>query len=268
MHGSPLFLDISCFSDYNRHQGFELQRVFGVDAEIADSEDIRYLLGWQASRPIRRILTKPTFCLIRKAVFVVEPSFNYWPDVFSFSGDCYLSGYWQSGKYFKTCADDIRKDFTFKTELSHKNKELADSIGSMNAVSLHVRRGDYVSNSKTQKTHGLCSLGYYQSAIEFISSEVSSPHFFIFSDDIDWVKNNLKIGFPVTYVGNNQGVDSFNDMRLMSLCKHHVIANSSFSWWGAWLNPDPDKIVVAPKCWFYNYPVDTSDLYCDGWALL
>ena len=114
-------------------------------------------------------------------------------------------------------------------------------------LSIHVRRGDYAKNAKTNATHGLCSLIITKRQSLHLSARVKQPVFFIFSDDIAWVKDNLKMDFPCHYVDHNVGAESYNDMCLMSMCSHHIIANSSFSWWGAWLNPNPEKIVIAPK---------------------
>jgi hypothetical protein len=151
--------------------------------------------------------------------------------------------------------------------MSSRNLELAEEINTVNAVSLHVRRGDYVSNPRTMATNGVCPLSYYDSAIRYICARVDAPHFFVFSDDMDWVRENLNIDHPCRYVDHNCSTESFNDMRLMSMCRHHIIANSSFSWWGAWLNPREDKIVIAPKKWFANSN-DTKDLLPFGWATL
>jgi hypothetical protein len=147
------------------------------------------------------------------------------------------------------------------------NAELKEEIGNTNAVSLHVRRGDYVHNSTNAATYEVCSLDYYRASIRHMAERIQQPKFFIFSDDIAWVKNNLKIDFPHHYVDCNHGEESYNDMRLMSLCQHHIIANSSFSWWGAWLNPNREKIVIAPKNWF-AIERDTRDLYSAGWMTL
>jgi hypothetical protein len=148
-----------------------------------------------------------------------------------------------------------------------KNQLIAQEIGQSNAISLHVRRGDYVHNSNTLATHGLCSLDYYQTAINYITERVAQPNFFIFSDDITWVKDNLKVDFKCRFVDHNHGTESYNDMRLMSLCQHHIIANSSFSWWAAWLNPNHKKIVIAPRQWFVN-DNNVSDLFPQNWVKL
>ena len=263
----PLRLDISGFHGYGLHQGFELLRVFSCPAEIATESEVRSILGWQYAAGIRRILARQAFSAFRSKGLVVEPHYHYWPGIKNIQRDCYLSGYWQSEKYFLDAASVIRADFAFKLSLEASNTVLAEQICKVNSVSLHVRRGDYASNPKTTATHGLCTLDYYQAAVRYVSERVEHPQFFIFSDDIDWVKGNLKVDFPCQYVDHNYGDKSYNDMHLMSLCRHQIIANSSFSWWGAWLNANPDKIVVAPKKWFVNEN-NTADLLPQGWVSL
>ena len=130
--------------------------------------------------------------------------------------DCYLVGRWQSGKCFSEAASVICADFTFKLVLSKRNVDLAAQVGDVNAVSLRVRRGDYAQDSKTNVTHGLCSLDYYRTAIQYVSTRVERPNFFVFLDDIAWAKENLKIDYSRQYVDHNQAAESYNDMRLMS----------------------------------------------------
>jgi hypothetical protein len=144
---------------------------------------------------------------------------------------------------------------------------MANKISQVNAVSLHVRRGDYLQNPVTFAIHGIATLDYYQAAMQTIADSVVQPYFFIFSDDMEWVKANLKITFPRHYIEHNQGMESYNDMRLMSLCQHHIIANSSFSWWGAWLNPSAEKTVIAPGKWFADNK-NIEDLLPAEWIKL
>lgn len=262
---TKLMLDASDFDGYQLHHGFELGRVFAISGTVATNADLENLLGWQKSKFARRLLRKLPSGLLQSSHFVFEPTFRYWPGIKAVRDHAYLMGYWQSELYFSRHATTIRNDFSFKPELSLKNAEIASHIQSVNSVSLHFRRGDYVSDVKTSSIIGLCSPEYYKQAIEKICERVSHPEFFIFSDDMEWVKNNFRMDFPVHYVDHNTGLQSYNDMRLMSLCKHHIIANSSFSWWGAWLNPDAEKIVYAPKHWFAN-GTDTSDLIPAGWV--
>lgn len=263
--GQILLLDISDYSDYDMHQGFELNRIFDCETNLAAKSDVRSILGWQSSTAVRRILKRSGFSIFRRKGFIIEPHFQYWQGINTISDDCYLTGYWQSEKYFIDMDSQIRKDFIFKLPLDNNNAELAFQISQVNAISLHVRRGDYANNPTTTAAHGLCSIEYYLEAIRYVVQHVQQPHFFIFSDDIPWSKMNLKIDFPHQFVEYNKGADSYNDMRMMSLCNHHIIANSSFSWWGAWLNSDPDKIVIAPKHWF-GTNVDTRDLLPTNWV--
>ena len=263
----PLRLDVRDFAGYRLHQGFELSRVFVCNPEIATDEDVRDLLGWRASWFARKILTRPGFAVLRGSRLVVEPQFNYWPDIRLVSHNTYLVGYWQSEKYFSDASECIREDFVFRQSFSGQNVEIARKIDKTTAVSLHVRRGDYISHAKTNAVLGLCSLSYYREAIMHIAERVENPEFFIFSDDIAWVKECLEIDFPCNYVDHNQGSESYNDMHLMSLCRHHIIANSSFSWWGAWLGSNIDKIIIAPRNWFATGK-DVKDLYPDGCVII
>ena len=265
--GGDLALDISAYEKYTLHQGFELKRVFTMSPAIASGQDMRRMLGWQHSPLVRSLLARRPFAALRSRAFVSEPHFHHWSGFDQLGDDIYLTGYWQSEKYFKSAVSQIREDFRFRLPLEGENAALAVRQSHTQSVSLHVRRGDYASNPKTTSTHGLCSLDYYRAAVSHVAGKVEKPEFFIFSDDIDWVRANLPLDFPHHFVAHNQGAASYNDMHLMSLCRHHVIANSSFSWWGAWLNPMPEKIVVAPRQWFAN-DNDVRDLFPAGCVLL
>jgi hypothetical protein len=250
--GTEFYLDISCFDRYKLHQGFELMRIFECSGKIVSERQTRHILDWQRTPLFLRTLTRPQLAMFRRKGLVVEPHFHYWSELDNVETECFLVGYWQSEKYFSDASSNIRMDFRFKEPMNKSNEEMAKKISTNNAVSLHVRRGDYANNAVIKATHGLCSQEYYQNAIEYMARKIIQPYFYVFSDDIDWVKNNLTLNFPHQYVDQNYGVESYNDMRLMSLCQHHIIANSSFSWWGAWLNPNPGKIVITPQNWFAN----------------
>lgn len=262
-----LRLHIADFNKHDIHQGFELQRVFNLSVNRADGEALRRVLGWQSYPLLRRALSRPGLTHFRRRNFIVEPHFHFWPAVTDVPAECYLAGYWQSQKYFDRVIPDIRSDFSFKSPISGRNVEIANEIGNSNAVSIHVRRGDYVMNARTNATHGVCSLDYYRTAMQHVAHCIETPRFFVFSDDIEWVRENLPFDFPCQYVDHNHGLESYNDMRLMSLCRHHIIANSSFSWWAAWLNPRTDKIVTAPGKWFANNN-DVRDLLPKEWVAL
>jgi hypothetical protein len=179
-----------------------------------------------------------------------------------------LQGYFPSYKYFRGTEDFIRRDFTFNVEPDERNQKIIELISSSNSISVHLRRGDYISNKKTREKFGLCNLTYYEKAVKYFAKMVKEPRFFIFTNDPDYAEDNLKINYPTKYVTHNSGRKSFEDMRLMSLCKHNIITNSSFSWWGAWLNRNPDKIVIAPSPAFDKVTLRDSDFYPELWILL
>ncbi|MFA5104881.1 MAG: alpha-1,2-fucosyltransferase [Candidatus Margulisiibacteriota bacterium] len=180
-------------------------------------------------------------------------------------GTSYLEGYWQSEKYFLPIEQIIRQEFAFKYPLDSINQQIAEQIGTCISVGLHVRRGDYVNNPHTHQVHGICSKEYYLHAMELMNKSLKNPVFFIFSDDIVWAKENLNCGNNARFIDHNRDRESYRDMQLMSLCKHHVIANSSFSWWGAWLSRNPEKIVIAPKKWFNTDKLNTKDIIPEKW---
>lgn len=172
---------------------------------------------------------------------------NYNKNLMYLNENVMYEGYFQGEELIKEIRQDLIEDFRLKEELDEANKQILEQIKSTNSVSLHVRRGDYL---KYEEAHGLCSLEYYKKAIEYIIKKFPDVHFFMFSDDIDWVVENLKISYPYTIVDINKDKSAVFDLELMKNCKHNILANSSFSWWGAWLNENSDKIVIAPKKWF------------------
>ncbi|TRZ97100.1 MAG: alpha-1,2-fucosyltransferase [Rhodocyclaceae bacterium] len=225
------------------------------------------MLGWRRPWACRRILVNRHAAAFRGQRLIVEPCFGYWPGISETTDNCFLVGNWQSEKYFSDIENTIRTDFTFRKPPNSRDQEWISLIGNCQSVSLHVRRGDYAIHAKTRAVLGLLPLDYYRSAADLVASRSGFPEFFIFSDDIPWAREHLDIPFPCHYVDHNKGAESHNDMRLMSSCRHHIIANSSFSWWGAWLNPASDKIVIAPRRWFAN-GWDAKDLIPEGWVSL
>ena len=199
-----------------------------------------------------------------KRKYVKERSNLFDPNILKITDNAYLDGYWGSYKYFADIVDLLQKDFTVKAEMDQKNVEIARAISGTKSVSIHFRRGDYVTNPQTNAYHGTCSLDYYQRAVKDISKYVSDPHFFVFSDDPDWVQQNFSIPYPLSFVTINSPDEPHKDLRLMSLCRHHIIANSSFSWWSAWLCTNKDKKVYCPDKWF-NVPYDMRDAIPEFW---
>jgi hypothetical protein len=177
------------------------------------------------------------------------------------------NGFWQSEKFFKEITENIHQEFTLKNPVTIASATWQKKIqGIENSVSLHIRRGDYVLDKTTNAFHGTCNLEYYQKALAEISNKLKDKNIeiFIFSDDIAWAKTNLSFPHPIHFVSDPQ-IPDYEEMYLMSLCKHNIIANSTFSWWGAWLNKNPDKIVVAPKQWFAHKTADELDILSPGW---
>ncbi|MDC1509789.1 alpha-1,2-fucosyltransferase [Oceanospirillaceae bacterium] len=172
-------------------------------------------------------------------------------DVFNVEVDTYFYGYWQNEKYFKKYRKDLLEIFILKN-IHAKTIEYQQQIIKREAVSLHIRRGDYVTDAHTNSVHGTCDVKYYKKAVMEVLKSKKQAHFFIFSDDLDWAENNLDFIVNKTFIRLESDVPDHEEMYLMSQCKHNIIANSSFSWWGAWLNKNSQKIVIAPKKWFNN----------------
>lgn len=187
------------------------------------------------------------------------------PGVLQVGGHAYLIGYWQSEKYFDSIADTLRDDLRLREEPQPVAVEWARRIAGVNAVSLHVRRGDYVTNPDVVAAHGGCAIGYYTQAARRILERHRDAHFFVFSDEPPWVRQNLPLDAPADIVSDGHALRSHEEMWLMSQCRHHIVANSSFSWWGAWLNPRPDKTVIAPARWWASQGRDDRDVVPASW---
>jgi hypothetical protein len=267
--GAALKLDLSGFATYPKRR-YELGDfpICATPVSEADRAGLglrsRAQAGW--GRRVLRLLgidVEPETSPIYR-----EPHFHFDTQVRKLSPPVYLEGYWQSERYFADCADLLRRELTPAAPPEPENAALAARIDAVTAVSLHVRRGDYVNEPDIGRYHGTCSDGYYQSAVDYIAGKAGDIHLFIFSDDQEWVRDNLRFALPSTLVAVNPPDRGFRDMQLMARCRHHIVANSSFSWWGAWLNSAPDKIVIAPRKWFRVEENDTSDLIPESWIRL
>lgn len=244
--GFKVKLDTSMYNFMKMHNGFELEKVFAIKEDVVLKNDIHLL--WL------RIIRKYNLPIILKDTC----SFNL---LVLKKPALYLNGYWQDERYFNFVQDEVRKVFLFK-DIDIQNINLSEEMKSCNSVSLHIRRGDYADYGMT-----IIDTNYYKKAIKFICQKVYAPIFYIFSDDTIEAKriaDDLDINYKI--ISHNRGSDAYKDMYLMSKCSYNIIANSSFSWWGAWLNNNPDKIVVAPNVW------DSKKInfhpQCEDWILL
>jgi hypothetical protein len=262
-HGSLLKLDDSIYrtdqaglTPYKYELG-----CFSLGSKMANKMDI--ILAGIGGGPVSMIMQLLPFN--KKLKMIREKDFNFDPAMPEVPDNIYLIGHWISYKYFRDIEDLIRKEFTFIVPQTGGRKQLSYHIASSESVSLHIRRGDYVADKSTNQKHGVCGPDYYKKAISIIEEKTGSPHFYVFSDDIKWAKENVKISHPTEYVENNINDNASEDMRLMSQCKHNIIANSTYSWWGAWLNSNPGKTVLTPKKWFNDESINVADLIPEGW---
>jgi hypothetical protein len=193
--------------------------------------------------------------LYREQELKYNEAFGMLPD------DTYLHGYWQSEKYFENAAQDLRDAFVFRHPMSPQNAEVAAQIASGPSISLHVRRGDFVNLG----ANICCDQTYYDKALAAVSDGVANPTVYVFSDDPQWAKDHLPMPFKKVVVDFNGPETDYEDMRLMAHCDHNIIANSSFSWWAAWLNPNPQKRIAGPMNWFSNAKQSNPDILPDRW---
>jgi len=266
--GYNTFADISEFGKEGLafHNGFEIKGIFNLPLNLATDKQIRKVKNIPSVHYfIRRtgnLLMKKPLPHIRENDHIKQILKSNKKKLGEKS--YYLDGYWQSEDFFTENEEIIRRCFTFPPFSDDRNKNLIDDMEKRNTVSIHVRGGDYINTPSLYKKYGcVCSDDYYRNAISLIREKVESPFFYIFSNDFDWVEKKLDIeDSEKLYIDWNSGDKSYNDMHLMSLCRHHIIANSSFSWWGAWLSKNIG-ITIAPSKWLGDG--DKEEIYCNNW---
>ncbi len=279
--GDEVYLDLSTYEYMPAHNGFELDRLFAIQYRAARKEDVERL----ATHP-RNSLSQIRRKYFTKRTHHIDRVFRYDPSVFELKGDRYFEGWWQSEKYFTPFAESLREEFRFVGDPGERNRRLIETMADIGAgsgkdgevacadkshfVSVHVRRGDSLRLPETQ----VCTETYYRNAFSLVRERIERPHFLVFSDDLPWCRAHFGLdAAEVTFVDWNRGPDSWRDMWLMSRCRSHIIANSSFSWWGAWLDPCLGKLVVAPERWslaspgrFAYYRYDFGDIVPETWV--
>lgn len=263
-HQTELKLDLSWFQASSSRQ-YQLHH-FAISAEHATQQELKKFTGKYKS------ITKKIWWQIKslKNQYRVykEPSFNFNSELLQCGPNTLIEGYWQSERYFQGISPIIRQELRILTPLSKQSHEMKDKIINHEAVGIHIRRGDYIElGPQATSIHGPLDPQYYDTAIAIIEKKINNPHLFIFSDDISWAKKSLHFKHTVSYVDHNDENTGFEDLYLMSQCKHNIIANSTFSWWGAWLNHNPSKIIIAPNQWFRTTEMNklTDNLMPDSW---
>lgn len=263
LHNTELFLDTSNYAR-NHARDFELEKL-GIRVKIADEQ---------------------TIALAKAKEFYKQPFFHFDYKFLNLADGTFLRGYFCSEKYFTSAAIEVKSilnNALNEIELNGDQAHIVNQIKSSESVAIHIRRGDYVSNSTYNDFFGTCSTDYYHAAISALKElQGDSVKFFVFSDDLNWAKDNLRLSDTSVFVDTNRGGDSYLDMLFMAECSHNIIANSTFSWWSAWSNPNPDKTVICPSKWFRsNYRTAsgrgmwiknpyyyTGDIYPSTWIAL
>ena len=260
--GQELKLDLSSMKKYTRRK-FALGQ-FDIDATVASFRELP--ATHRKSRFLHRLQR-----MLRSQVpcrHVVEKAQVFDSGVLELKGPVYLEGYWQSEKYFASVSDRIRREFRLASAMTAPRMTVLTEIKGTNAVSVHVRRGDYVTSPQANAIHGVLEPSWYHSAMSRMAERLVEPTFFVFSDDPAWARANLPSAWPTVFVEpKDDGLDA-QDMLLMAACSNHIIANSTFSWWGAWLNPAPTKHVIAPLHWFRSEAHTDKDLVPSTWERL
>lgn len=262
---SVLKLDITSFK-YDKVYGRKYSLdCFNISENIATENELlksKILTGDSYFSKFLRLSTK-LIPYTRRYIINERASFQYDSRLLLRKyQNVYFDGYWQNEKYFKSIEAVIRKEFMLKDVLKNDILNRVPIIQNTNSVAIHIRYYNVVKAKDIE----MIPLDYYYKSIKYLTGKLENMHLFVFSDNLEWAKNNLIFPYPTTFVNNNENKHDYEDMILMSLCKHQIIANSTFSWWAAWLNTNPKKAVLCPKEWFRNDPRDTSDLIPKSWV--
>jgi hypothetical protein len=255
-----LKLDISDFEGYGWHD-YSLKSL-NTKGSIATKKEVAKLKKYKRKSGLISFFHNKF--IADDSIYIKETDFNFNPEILNVKKSVYLDGNWQSAKYLTDIEDTIRKEFTPRSPLSSVAKETGEKMGE-SSISLHIRRGNYVTNKKVAAVLGSCSLDYYQRAISKAVEGLNNPEIFVFSDDIEWVKENLKTPHKMIFV-SGYDLKDWEELALMSMCRRHITSNSTFSWWGAWLNPRKDKVVVTPSIpWFKDPKLANRDIVPSSW---
>ncbi|EKO3971242.1 alpha-1,2-fucosyltransferase [Vibrio fluvialis] len=257
-----LALDLSFYPTQTLRK-YELDK-FNIEARIATTKEITLAGG--GNDVVSRLMRKFGLTSVIFPQYIKErESIKYVDKIDQCKSGAFLDGYWQNPRYFSQIKSELVQDFLPKAPLSAPALAWKTHIEqSSTPVSLHVRRGDYVDNAHTNSVHGTCGLDYYRAAVNKVLETVENPTFYVFSDDIEWCKENLGSLGQLVYIDDTQS--AIDDLMLMSFCQHHIIANSTFSWWAAWLGDD--GLTIAPENWFVSLERNNTGIYPESWSIL
>ena len=264
--GRPVEFDTSFF---RKAPGEHVPRAlalstFGIQPMEASTERIDALFDTNSSWRSR--LSRMVPSLLPTRTFREQQPYTFDPKVFDQTRAMLFDGYWQSARYFEGVQEEVRNAYHFVAPLAPEHASRADHMRSSISVSLHVRRGDYTTHSGAQHYFITCPMEYYVRAMDHILGRFPTAEFHVFSDEPKWARQHLRSRAPIHFTESGPEEDGPRDMHLMSLCQHHILANSSFSWWAAWLNPSLSKIVVAPTRWLRDPSIPTPDLLPPDWV--
>ena len=264
--GTELLLDTRAFEHALAFQAYTRRDYalgpFKLRAKIAAAEELTSWPSWVVEIGLRLRRARPLF---RRWHF--ESAITYDPGVLALRDPVCLVGYWQSERYFSDSAARIRADFTLREALSGANAQLLELARATTSVGLHIRRGDFLSLNDAAQVHGVCSIDYYRRAMSLVRARCPECRFLVFSDDLQWARAELGLDPSTVFVDGNAQTPE-RDLALMSACKHHILANSSFSWWAGWLGCSPEQIVIAPTPWYASAKLDTRDLAVGRWQYI
>ncbi len=254
--GIQVKIDVTKYEQHHAHNDFELDRIFGIDCRYAELREIRKL-GYQKANHLTEFLKRTPF---RKKTIYNNESYAFDERVLGLDG-YYVEGYWQSERYFSDIKEHILKTYQFPV-FSAKQQRWADRIRRTCSVGVHIRRGDYL---KYPYLQDICTVEYYRRAMQYVRKQIpENVEFYIFTNDFPWAEKHFR-GANCHFVKGNEGKDSFRDMQLMSICRHNIVANSSFSWWAAWLNQNPRKMIIAPERWTNSESKEQVDIIPQEW---
>lgn len=285
----PFKVDVASYEGYKLRK-YELDVFFAINTAKVSKEELKEFgvrnsvkrvwnklsrkklrmlgLGYEERSIPRHILSiYNLFSPPEKRNVYEEPHFHFHKSFFKASKHTYLNGYWMSWKYFEKYEEEIRNEFKIRQNIVEHLDNVASKIKATNSVSIHIRRGDFTSQ-KNSKLHGVIGIEFYRKAIQLLCKKIGKIELFIFSDEIGWAKENLKVNVPAIFISDEITKTAIEDFYLMTVCKHNIIANSTFSWWAAWLNKNSNKIVIAPGKWYNKSIFNYNDVYPPSWIIL